>query len=546
MRLERARAHRLARLGAAQVQGVLPDRMGPKEVVERDHAMNLGARQVQHVGDDADRGLRHVADLVLNRMQNRQQRAGLRGSGLGEAANIGIPLLFGAHWLYKVGFRVSDGIAHYTDRGRERRGRAEPTMCAASASAARRTNLTKPAATLITPHAAQQAIEARVSRLPIESRGLELCLGQTLGEDVYAERDNPPFDRVCMDGIAIDSAAFAAGTRRYRIQGTQPAGAPAVTLADPGSAIEVTTGAVLPRGADAVIPLEEYAVAGDAASVRDGASGNAFRNVARRGSDSRRDVPMLEAGIRLGAREIAVAAAAGLNRLNIARPPRIAVVSTGNELVAPGRPIADHQVRDSNAYALRAALAEHGVADVEVEHVADDEGLIVRSLRRQLVGHDMIVLTGGVSHGKLDLVRAALAAVGVQEVLHQVAQRPGKPMWFGVGPERQAVFGLPGNPVAALTCLRRYVVPAIERALGASALPRERIALDSPAPGARRLAHFVPVRLRHDDLGRVAAVPRTPHGSGDFLALAGTDGFVELPPSAAELPAGFVADLYRW
>src|SRR5262249_11140463 len=154
---------------------------------------------------------------------------------------------------------------------------------------------------------------------------------------------------------------------------------------------------------------------------------------------------------------------------------------------------------------------------------------------------DMLVVTGGVAHGKLDLVRAALAALGAQEVFHQIAQRPGKPMWFGVGPGGQAVFGLPGNPVAALTCLRRYVVPGIVHALGAAPRPPARTALASPAPGARRLAHFVPAQLRHDDLGRVAAAPRTTHGSGDFLALAGTDGFVELPPSAADLPAGFVA-----
>jgi molybdopterin molybdotransferase len=406
--------------------------------------------------------------------------------------------------------------------------------------------LTKAAATLTTPHAAQDAIEAHVARLPAETRALDLCVGQTLREDVYAERDNPPFDRVCMDGIAIDSASFSAGLRLFRIQGTQAAGAPALVLAAPGTAIEVTTGAVLPKGADSVIPLEEYALDGQVATVRGDASGVAYRNVARRGSDSRRDVPMLRAGIRLGAREIAVAAAAGLDRMHVARPPRIAVITTGNELVAPGKPIEDHQVRDSNAYALRAALREHGVTDVDSEHVADDVGALERRLRRQLAARDMLVVTGGIAHGKLDLVRAALGAAGVREVVHQVAQRPGKPMWFGVGPDAQAVFGLPGNPVAALTCLRRYVVPAIARALGAPPPRPERIALASPAPGARRLAHFVPVVLRHDDLGRVAAVPRTTHGSGDFLALAGTDGFVELPPTPGDLAAGFVADFYRW
>lgn len=406
--------------------------------------------------------------------------------------------------------------------------------------------MTTPAATLITPHAAQDAIEARVARLPAETRPLDLCIGQTLREDVYAERDNPPFDRVCMDGIAIASASFSAGLREFRIQGTQAAGAPAIELAAPTHAIEVTTGAVLPKGADSVIPLEEYAVLGDVATVRRDASGAAFRNIARRGSDSRRDVPMLTAGIRVGAREIAVAAAAGLDRVSVARSPKIAVITTGDELVAPGRPIEDHQVRDSNAYALRAALREHGVTDIDSEHVADDLGVLEQRLRRQLAAHDLLVVTGGIAHGKLDLVRTALAAAGVRQVVHQVAQRPGKPMWFGVGPDAQAVFGLPGNPVAALTCLRRYVVPAIARALGAAPLPPQRIALASPAPGARRLAHFVPVVLRHDDVGGVAAVPRTTHGSGDFLALAGTDGFVELPPNVGDLPAGFVADFYGW
>jgi molybdopterin molybdotransferase len=410
----------------------------------------------------------------------------------------------------------------------------------------RRENLSTPAATLITPHAAQDAIEARVTRLPTETRALDLCLGQTLRSDVYAERDNPPFDRVCMDGIAIDSVQFSAGLRAFRVQGTQSAGSPALSLAAPSNAIEVTTGAVLPTGADTVIPLEEYDVVGDVATVRSDASGEVFRNVARRGSDGRRDVPMLQAGARLGAREISVAAAAGLNRLEVARAPKIAVITTGDELIAPGQPIADHQVRDSNAYGLRAALREHGVTEVDSEHVADDKGLLERSLSRQLGAHDMLVVTGGIAHGKLDLVRGALVAVGVQEVFHQVAQRPGKPMWFGVGAGRQAVFGLPGNPVAALTCLRRYVVPAIARALGAVPPRPERVPLASPAPGARRLTHFVPVVLRDDDLGRVAAVPRPTHGSGDFLALAGTDGFVELPPTVSDLPADFVASFYRW
>jgi molybdopterin molybdotransferase len=418
-------------------------------------------------------------------------------------------------------------------------------MCA-GLGPTQRANLTTTAATLITPHAAQQAIEAHVPRLPSESRELDLCLGHTLSEDVYAERDNPPFDRVCMDGIAIDSASFAAGVRRFRIRAAQPAGAPPLTLASPSDAIEVASGAVLPAGADAVIPLEDYRRLADVAEISGNPSGKAYRNVARRGSDSRRDVPMLAAGLRLGPAEIAVAAAAGRERLSVTRPPRVAVISTGNELVRPGRPIAAHQVRDSNAFALRAALREHGVTDVDGEHVADDETLLVRSLRKHLAERDMIVLAGGISYGKLDVVRSALATVGVEKVVQHVAHKPGKPMWFGVGAEGQPVFGLPGNPVATLTCFRRYVVPAILRALGAAPRPPERIALASAAPTSPRFTHFVPVVLRVADTGQTTAAPRVPHGSGDFLALAGTDGFVELAPNTSDLPAGFVANFYRW
>jgi len=127
-----------------------------------------------------------------------------------------------------------------------------------------------------------------------------------------------------------------------------------------------------------------------------------------------------------------------------------------------------------------------------------------------------------------------------------VAQRPGMPMWFGVAPRRQLVFGLPGNPVSTLLCLRRYVIPAVTATLGAPRMVPEPIALAAPVKFGRALTYFLPVSLRHDERGQVAAIPRPPNGSGDFLALAGTDGFVELPPQGEPFPEGFVANLYRW
>lgn len=398
----------------------------------------------------------------------------------------------------------------------------------------------------LTPLEAQAAIDARLTALPAEARPLAECIGQTLREDVYAERDNPPFDRVCMDGIAVDSRAFAAGVRRFHLQATQAAGAPALTLAGGEHAIEVMTGAIMPRGTDSVIPLEEYAIADGLVVLKGKATGAAYRNVQRRGEDSRPGVPMLTSGTRLGAAEIAVAASAGLARVSVSRQPDIVVISTGDELVEPGQPIAEHQVRRSNAYAVVAALREHGLSRVSDAHLRDDEHELTERLAAQLAARDVLILSGGISKGKFDFVPKVLKSLGVTEVFHEVAQRPGRPMWFGVGPRAQVVFGLPGNPVSTLICLVRYVVPALGLAMGAVRATPEPIALAAAVSFGRSMTSFMPVAVSHHERGETRALPRLPNGPGDFLALAGTDGFVELPPRAEEFPAGYVASLYRW
>ena len=366
-----------------------------------------------------------------------------------------------------------------------------------------------------------------------------------LRQDVQAERDNPPFDRVCMDGVAVASTAFDGGRRRFRLQGTQAAGDVPHVLTTPDAAIEIMTGAVLPAGTDSVIPLEEYNLSGVELTLNAEATAEPWRNVQRRGSDSKPGVPMLTDGTRLGSAEIAVVASAGLAEVLVSRQPRVAVISTGNELVEPGQPIADHQVRRSNAHGVAAALRLHGYSCVTDAHLLDDEALMRARLGELLATHDTLVLSGGVSKGKFDFVPAALKALGVAEVFYQVAQRPGRPMWFGVGPAGQLVFGLPGNPVSTLVCLIRYVLPALRAATGQQDDGIERVAT-SDAISGRKMTYFMPVTFDHSAAGASLARARPPHGSGDFLALAGTDGFIELPPQPADYPAGFVADFYRW
>ncbi len=393
------------------------------------------------------------------------------------------------------------------------------------------------------PISAERLIGEHLACLPIESLPVAQCAGAVLRENVYAERDQPPFDRVAMDGIAVHSGA---GVHHFRIQATQPAGAPPLTLAAPDQCIEVMTGAVLPAGCDVVIPVEQVTTKDGIASIESTAVLSPGKHVHRRASDQLQGALLLASGTVLHAPEIAVAAAAGMPRLRVSGQPAIILVSTGDELVEPGDPIAPHQIRRSNAYGLAAALRERGFLRVADDHIPDDLPLLRERLRLHLRTHEVLILSGGVSKGRFDYVPQVLAELGVHCVLHGIAQRPGRPMWFGTTTEGRSVFALPGNPVSTLVCLSRYVLPALYAAMGVRSEQSERIALATVLEWKPALTGFVPVRVSHDDWGRPWATPTPTNGSGDFASLALTDGFIELPPGPASFAKGFVTRLYRW
>lgn len=398
---------------------------------------------------------------------------------------------------------------------------------------------------MISPAEADHLIGEHLTCLPIESLPLAQCSASVLRENVYGERDQPPFDRVAMDGIAVASAS-AAGDG-WRIQATQAAGDPPLQLQDPAHCIEIMTGAVLPTGCDAVVPVEQLKTSAGRCSLR-AESGRirAWQNVHRRGSDSHQGALLLSAGKRLSGPEIAVAAGAGMARIRVSAQPMIIVTSTGNELIEPGEPIEPHQVRRSNVYGIVASLRRQGFGRVADDHVPDDEAILRQRLRVHLDTHDVLILSGGVSMGRYDLVPKVLEQLGVRQVFHRIAQRPGKPMWFGIAASGTTVFALPGNPVSTLVCLARYVSPALATAMGASSVATERIAIAAPIEVRPALTYFMPVQTVCDEWGRQWAEPRPTNGSGDFTSLAGTDGFVELPPGPNTYPKGFVTRLYRW
>ena len=399
---------------------------------------------------------------------------------------------------------------------------------------------------MLSPSQADELIAQHLTCLPIESLPLAQCAGAVLRENIYAERDQPPFDRVTMDGIALDSRAVRNGARRLRIQAMQAAGDPPLALTGRDRCIEVMTGAVMPAGCDAVVPVEQLTVRDGEVELAPDVAVEPDQNIHRRGTDTRQGNLLLAVGTRLGPPEIAIAAGAGMPRIRVSSQPMLAVISTGNELIEPGEPIQPHQVRRSNAYAIAAALRLHGFQRVADDHIADDATELRHRLKFHLETHDVLVLSGGVSMGKLDLVPQALEELGVRCIFHKVAQRPGKPLWFGIAGSGSAVLGLPGNPVSTAVCVSRYVLPALAASQGQAASPSERMALGAPVTVMPSLTLFVPVRIEIDDWGRSWAMPAPTNGSGDFTALAGTDGFVELPPGPNTYPKGFVTRMHRW
>ena len=397
---------------------------------------------------------------------------------------------------------------------------------------------------MLTPAEADAAIAAALAPVSQEISPLPACAGRILRAALRAERDAPPFDRVAMDGIAFRHGD--GGRRRFRVAGVQAAGTPALSLDSASDCLEVMTGAILPRGCDTVVPVEELRIAEGHAELSGDCRPEPWRHVHRRGSDARAGDVLLPAGTRLAAPELAIAASAGLAELPVSRPVRIAVISTGDELVEPGAPILEHQIRRSNSYGLAAALALAGFPPVSDLQLPDREGIIRSALARALEQHDVLVLSGGVSAGRFDHVPGVLTSLDVRARFHGIAQRPGRPMWFGTHSAGTAVFALPGNPVSVLVCLARYVLPALQRLVGGPARPPRQVVLARAHRFEKALACFLPVSLGYDQQGRTTAEPRPTQGSGDFIALAGTEGFVELPPGPATHAAGLVVPFYPW
>lgn len=401
---------------------------------------------------------------------------------------------------------------------------------------------------VLTPAGAEKLIFDAIPLFHREDCAIAEAHGRVLRSELKADRDLPPFDRVTMDGYALRASELAKGATRFAVQATQAAGMRPFTLAAQAeTCIEIMTGAVLPEGADCVIPYEETTREGDAIVVSPGPETAVVgRNVHRRGSDHRAGDVVVRAGVRMSGREIAVAASCGYPALTVTHSPKVAVISTGDELAEVDSLVAAHQIRRSNDYAIRAALIKAGYPRSDRFHMRDVRSEIEHLLWHVLAEYDIVLITGGVSKGKFDFLPAELGRQGVKKIFQGVAQRPGKPFWFGLSGRLTPVFALPGNPVSAYTCLHRYVLPALDHASGLAPRKQVLVALSEAVVFKPQLACLLPVRLSSGPRAELIATPGPVNSSGDFAGLIDTDGFVELPAGQDEFPSGYVAAYRPW
>ena len=370
---------------------------------------------------------------------------------------------------------------------------------------------------------ARRIVLRAVRPLASEAVPIADALGRVLARDVIASRDVPPFSNSAMDGFAL--VAGPAG-RSLAVVGESRAGRPADRAVGDGEAIRISTGAVVPAGADAVVRVEDTAESNGRVEVREAvAPGD---NLRAPGEDVPKGATVLTAGTKLGPAELGVAVSAGVAELSCARRPRVAVLATGDELVEAGKALAPGQIHNTNGVALAALAARAGAEVVLQATVADDRAATDAALAGALDAADVVLVSGGISVGPHDHVKPALTGLGVQERFWRVELKPGRPTWFGVRGDT-LVLGLPGNPVSAFVTFVLFAAPALRALQGAPALlPRRRARLSEPV--AKLAEREQAVRVRVDERADgVVATPTGAQGSHRLSSMLGAGALAMVP-----------------
>ncbi|WP_282162845.1 molybdopterin molybdotransferase MoeA [Ulvibacterium marinum] len=364
--------------------------------------------------------------------------------------------------------------------------------------------------------------------------------GRVLAEPVLADRDFPPFDRSTKDGIAIHFSAIEKGRSTFQVEGVLSAGMPQQSLSSADHCFEIMTGAVVPQNTDTVIMYEQIILENGNATIQSIPKNG--QNVHKKGSDAITGKVLLQPDCRITGAEIGILATVGKSSVSVKKLPKVCVISTGNELVDVSEIPLPHQIRKSNTLSLYAALSKENIIP-ELLHLTDDKKVIQENIARVLQENDVILLSGGVSKGKFDFIPEVMESLGVEKVFHRVAQRPGKPFWFGTQKEcNTVVFSFPGNPVSTFANYHIYFAPWFYGCMGLS-YPKKEVVLDQPIRNDLPLTRFVQVKT-YAEKGRLFASLIKDGGSGDLASLSKSDGFICLKPREHTYEKGELVPVY--
>ena len=388
---------------------------------------------------------------------------------------------------------------------------------------------------MITIHEALDSVLSNIHPLGAEEVRLLDALGRASAERIVSPEQVPTFANSAMDGFAVAGAALEAGRREFRVVVDIPAGRYVADEVAPGDAARIMTGAPLPPGVDTVVQVEHTTVDDELVTVETVPETGA--NVRRAGEDVTVGDVLFERGARLGAAEVGLLAAVGVERVHVARRPRVAILATGSELVAAGQPLAPGQIRNSNSFTAYGQVAAAG-ADPILLGIARDDPDETRRLMAAALQNDVVITSGGVSVGDYDFVKQVQDELGVDRRFWGVATKPGKPLAFGVRGET-LVFGVPGNPVAAMVSFEMYVRPALLALQSRRDVYRPWFHAHSAEPVQRTKGRTEArrCRLTHDETGAIHFTTTGPQGSGILSSMAGAEGLFFVPP---QYPGGDV------
>ena len=400
----------------------------------------------------------------------------------------------------------------------------------------------------------------------------EQSLGRILKENILADRDFPPFNRVSMDGIAISYGAFKNGRRAFNIEGIQAAGSKQLTLQNSKNCIEVMTGAVLPVNCDVVIPYEQVILKGSDATINLETLIQ-YKNIHSKGKDKKQGDLIIKKNELISPAEIGILSTVGKSKVKVACIPKVMIISTGDELVEVDKTPEIYQIRRSNVHTLVALLNNFGIKS-DSAHIPDNKATLKSKISIYLNNYDVLLFSGAVSKGKFDFIPEILNELGVEKLFHKVAQRPGKPFWFGgiatsimseqgvnleekmvserlgqSGAERNlndidgsrstVVFAFPGNPISTFVSCLKYFVSWFQKSMGLDFNNRNFAVLSEDVVFKPTMTYFLQVKLENVN-GQIIAIPFTGNGSGDLASLVETDAFIELPANQTEFKKGTV------